>query len=375
MNILKPRVLHLIDSTGFYGAERVVVTLCRDMQKDAFSSYLGCIMSRGAELPEVGAVAKNLGITVLPVLQLNKFDWKSLKKIIAKQKINIIHCHGYKPSLLSFIAENYSGRRIIITCHLWTNATMRLKIYSFLESRIMRYVQAVVAVSDEIKENIVKTVVNPAKVRVIFNGIEVEKWQKDTSFDCLDYRKSLGLRYDSHIIGLFGRLYAQKGHKYIFQTLSQLQNKKIELICVGDGPLKGELQQLARQLDIADRVHFLGFRKDVQNLLELTDLFVMPSLDEGLPMAMLEAMAMEKTVIATSVGAIPCVIENGLDGVLISSGSVEDLTVAVKNLIDDDCQRKMIGRNARSKVMSKYSSIVMSRQYCEIYRRMCRIAN
>lgn len=371
----KPRALHLIDSSGFYGAERVVVTLCRDMQKDGFSSYLGCIMSHGAELPEVGVVAKNLGVTVLPVLQSNKFDWKSLKKIIAEHEINIIHCHGYKPSLLSFMAEGFAGKRIIITCHLWTNATMRLKIYSFLESRIMRQVQTVVAVSNEIKDNIVKTGVRSAKVRVIFNGIEVGKWQKDTSFVCKAYREKLGLRHDSVILGLFGRLYAQKGHKYIFQTLSQLQNRNIELICVGDGPLKGELQQLARQLEIADRVHFLGFRKDVQNLLELTDLFVMPSLDEGLPMAMLEAMAMEKTVIATSVGAIPCVIENGHDGVLIPSESVEDLTVAVKNLIDDDGQREMIGRNARSKVISKYSSIVMSRQYCEIYRRMCRIAN
>ena len=365
---MQPRILHLIDSSGFYGAERVVVTLCSEIQKNSLTPLLGCIMAQNSELPKIGIVAKDLGIEVLSVLQASKFDWQSVRKIIDVHDIDIIHCHGYKPSLLSFIAEGFSGRRIIITCHLWTNATMRLKVYAFLESLIMRRVRYVVAVSSAIEEIITTTGVESSKVKLIFNGIEIHKWQRDDLLDCPNYRKRLGLRQDSKILGLFGRLYAQKGHRYLLHALAQIKDKKIELICVGDGPLKHELQQLAEKLGIGDIVHFLGFRSDVKNLLQLADLFVMPSLDEGLPMALLEAMAMEKAVVVTPVGAIPSVIEDGYDGVFVPSKSVEELREAIIDLLDAPDRIGIIGRNARGKVIKRFSSEVMTCSYLEIYR-------
>ncbi len=88
------KILHLIDSSGFYGAENVIITLCKQMKKTNFIPILGCIMSRKAELPEVGVVAKTYGIQVLPVLQSTKFDWWNLRKLLREHNVSLIHCHG-----------------------------------------------------------------------------------------------------------------------------------------------------------------------------------------------------------------------------------------------------------------------------------------
>lgn len=362
----------MIDSSGFYGAERVIVTLCDKLKGTAFPPILGCIMAQRAELPEVGTIARDLGIEVVPMVQANKLDWRCIKEMIHFYDISIIHCHGYKPTLLSYIAEGFSGQRIVITCHLWTNATFRLKIYAFLESLIMRRIHKVVAVSEAIKDDIVRIGVKDSKVDVIFNGIDLEKWQKDENLNILQYKKQLGLKEDTVVLGLFGRLYKQKGHEYLFHALSLIKTKKIELICVGDGPLKQELQQLVDRFDIKNIVHFLGFRHDVKSLLQITDLFMMPSLDEGLPMALLEAMAMEKAVVVTPVGAIPSVIEDRHDGVFVLPKSANDLADTITNLLDDPTKMKVIGRNAKEKVIQKFSSKVMVAGYLGIYREIAR---
>jgi len=364
------KVLHLIDSSGFYGAENVIVTLCRHAKDTTFEPILGCIVAREADLPEVGVVAKNLSIRVVPVFQSMKFDWWNLRKVISTQDINIIHCHGYKPSVLSFLAERMSGKRIIITCHLWTDETLRLKIYAFLESLIMRRVKFVVAVSNTIKTTILKKGVRRNDIDVIFNGIDLEKWQPIENFNKLHYKKKIGLKNDTLVLGLFGRLNEQKGHKYLFEATANLNEEGIEVICVGDGPLVQDLKSLRKQLMLDDSVHLLGYRDDVRELLEITDIFLMPSLDEGLPMALLEAMAMRKPVVVTPVGAIPSVVSDRIDGILVPTGKVEELEEAILHLIKDSTLRDYLGKNAREKIVKQFSGDVMATKYLEKYRAM-----
>lgn len=365
------KVLHLIDSSGFYGAERVIITLCRAMTHHPdFHPILGCIVSKKSALPEVGVIAEKNGIEVIRIVQDVKFDWWNLKKIIKAHAIDIIHTHGYKPSVLALWAEGFSGARLIITCHLWTNATFKLMIYAVMESLIMRAAHRVVAVSGAIKENIGKMGVPGDKVEVIFNGIDLENWQPDASLNVDEYKKQLGFVPDTIILGLFGRLYEQKGHAYLFHALSKIQKHNIELLCVGDGPLAFELKKLAAQLGLASRIHFLGFRSDVKELLQITDLFVMPSLDEGLPMALLEAMAMAKAIVVTPVGAIPLIIDDGLNGVLVSRGNIDELTNVIIALTSSPDQMAFIGNNAQKKVKQQFSGEAMTASYLAIYHGM-----
>ena len=365
------RVLHLIDSSGFYGAERVIITLCRSMtQHPNFQPIIGCIVGNDSPLPEIGVVAKENGIEVIPITQSVKFDWWNIKKVIKSRSIDIVHTHGYKPSVLAYCAKGFSGKQILITCHLWTNATFKLRIYAFLESLIMRAVHKVVAVSDAIKEDIGKMGVPDNKLEVIFNGIDLEKWQQDENLNIAEYKKQLGLSLDATILGLFGRLYGQKGHQYLFQALAQTAKNKIELICVGDGPLEPELKRLTAQLGLENRIHFLGFRSDIKELLQITDLFVMPSLDEGLPMALLEAMAIGKAIITTPVGAIPSVIDDNYSGMLVPPKSINDLAHAINRLRTHPDQVVLLGHNAQEKVRHKFSSETMTARYLSLYQDM-----
>lgn len=364
------KILHLIDSSGYYGAENVIINLCKQMKNTNYVPILGCIVSRSDDLPEVGVVAREYGIQVIPVVLTTKFDLWNLRKLIKNHNIEIIHCHGYKSSILSFLAEGMNGKRIIITCHLWTNETLRLRLYAFLESFVMKRVSILVAVSETIKSAISRMGIKRDCISVIHNGIDMEKWQKLHNFNKLMYKKKIGLKEGSIIVSLFGRLNLQKGHKFLFEAISGLNGNNIEVICLGDGPLRQDLEVLSRKLSINHNVHFLGFRNDVEELLEITDIFVLPSLDEGLPMALLEAMAMGKPVVATPVGAIPTVIKNKKNGILAQAGSVSSLKEALQTVIKDPNLRQCLGNNARETVVNKYSSKKMTEKYLEKYKEM-----
>jgi hypothetical protein len=122
------RVLHLIDSSGLYGPESVIMTLSRGMLGTNFLPLVGCFVTSGGEPPEIASTAAEVGIEVLLVNQSRIFDWWTLRSIIKQNKIDIIHCHGYKGSVLAYIAEGFRANRIIVTCHRWSRETLRLKI-------------------------------------------------------------------------------------------------------------------------------------------------------------------------------------------------------------------------------------------------------
>jgi glycosyltransferase involved in cell wall biosynthesis len=236
----------------------------------------------------------------------------------------------------------------------------------------MRKVKKVVAVSDPIREELTNYGIKKDKVNVIFNGIELKTWCNEKWNDENKFKMRIGLRKESFVLGLFGRLYDQKGHEFLFRSLGILKKDNIELICVGDGPLKARLKKLSEQLGLDQNIHFLGFRNDIKRLLNITDIFVMPSLDEGLPMALLEAMAMGKAIIATPVGAIPNVISHGTNGIIVPTRSISDLADAIKNLISNPERIDILGKSARETAIEKFSSDAMVEQYINLYKDMIR---
>ncbi len=359
------RILHLIDSSGFYGAENVIISLCKELRHTDFQPVLGCIIPENSSLPEVGLVAEKHGIEVIPIQQTTKYDWQHLKQTIKTARIDLIHAHGYKASVLSFLAENMRGNRILITCHLWTNDTFLLRIYAFLEAIVMKKARTVVAVSETIRDAIESRPFGRQHVTVIWNGIDLEEWSPGTA-DRITKKQTLGLREDSLVLGLFGRLTKQKGHEYLFRALTDIK-ADVELICVGDGPLLENLKNTAKRAGLTN-IHFLEYRKDVKELLEITDIFVMPSLDEGLPMALLEAMAMGKAVIASRVGAIPSTITHEKDGILIAPHDVTNLRDAIIRLAESPSLRQQLGANARHTIQHHFSSKIMTRHYITQYQ-------
>jgi glycosyltransferase involved in cell wall biosynthesis len=173
------------------------------------------------------------------------------------------------------------------------------------------------------------------------------------------------------VIGIVGRLARQKGHAFLFAAARGILEKFLgtRLIVIGEGPDRKQLEDLAKDLGIAGSVCFAGYRGDMPSVYAGLDLMVMPSLDKGLAMTLLEVMAAKRAVIASAVGAVPEVIEHGQTGLLVEPGNADDLEQAISMLLNDTSLRNRIAQNARQSV-ARFSSDLMARKYLDFYQRM-----
>jgi glycosyltransferase involved in cell wall biosynthesis len=372
--ISQVRVLHLIDSGGLYGAESVVLNLSTGLTRKDHHSVIGCFSYKGKNKPDIAAKAQSLGLETVVFELKNKHDFFSLPKMATyckKNNIGLIHSHGYKPSLLCLALKLFYGIPYVVTCHLWFVRNTRLRIYVFLEKISMLFASRVIGVSEEITGQLKKAGINSSKLKTILNGIDVEATPTAKPYDEVRLRAELGLRNDSFIFGSLGRLTEQKDYGTFLRAAAELLNNRQdpEFIIAGNGELQADLTALSQKLGIEDRFHFLGFRDDKKTLLKLIDVFVLSSLDEGLPIAMLEAMAMSLPVIVTKVGGIPKVIQNGENGILIEKENSVQLAEAMLLLINDDHMRESLGNSAFSTVRDKYSNDRMTAEYIEEYQK------
>jgi glycosyltransferase involved in cell wall biosynthesis len=191
------------------------------------------------------------------------------------------------------------------------------------------------------------------KLFVIPNGIEPEVFQRVSRTEA---RTHLGIEENTPVIGFVGRLEPQKGLSYLIEAVAQLIRDWPTLMCivVGDGSLRSSLQRQAIQLDVKDKVHFLGYRPDVPALLPAFDIFVLPSLYEGLPYTILEAMAAGIPVIATDVAGTRDVVRDGETGLLVPPGDVPALREAIRQIFDNQELKSKLAQAGRQIVVHDF---------------------
>lgn len=371
----KMRILHLIDSGGLYGAENVIINLSIGLRKNDCDSIIGCFTYKDGIESEVGSRAKSLEVETVFFRLRNKIDLTCVTKIASyfkKNNISVVHSHGYKPSLICLLMKIFYNIPYVVTCHLWYIRNVRLLVYAFVEKISMLFAENVIGVSEEIVNNLEKARVPRKKLRLIDNGIDTELYSKIEIIDEQKLRYELGLKKDSLIIGSLGRLTEQKDYKTFVRAAAEVlkEREDVEFIIAGEGHLRSELVSLSKLLGIEHRFHFLGFRNDKMNMLRLMDIFVLSSLDEGLPIAMLEAMAARLPVVATRAGAIPKVIKNGENGMLIEKGDFKQLKESFVLLINDDKKRATFGKKAYNTVKKRYSNDQMAAKYMDVYKEI-----
>jgi glycosyltransferase involved in cell wall biosynthesis len=208
------------------------------------------------------------------------------------------------------------------------------------------------------------------KIRVIDNGISLERFKKLGETE--NRKNQLGFEEKIRMIGTIGNLGTEKGHIYLLEAAKQILDvvKDLKFVIIGNGQLRKQLEEKSEELGIKEHVIFMGQRKDIPELLMAMDIFVLPSIKEGLPIALLEAMAAKRPVIATRVGAIPKVIENKDVGVLVEPKDITGLRDAVVNLINDPERRSLLAREGFRKVCSDFSSDEMGKQYLKLYKEI-----
>lgn len=367
------KIAHMISSAGFYGAEQMVLTLALQQQKQGYEVMLCVFENSDNPHLEIFRTAKenNLSAHVFPCK--GKCDMRTLRTLrafIRKNRFEIIHSHGYKSNFYAFFAGFGLQTKLVTTAHTWYSTNSKMKIYEFIDKKIIRFFDAVIAVSQPLLDEIIRSGVAQDKVSFIRNGIDVNRFRKSENKDM--FKREFNLRNLWPLLGVIARLAEDKGHSYLFTVIAKLRISypDLRLIVVGGGPLKDELEKKVSSSGLQKHVIFTGIRKDIPVILKALDIFVLPSLKEGLPIALLEAMAAEKPVVATSVGAIPSVISDGKNGVLAEPGDSESLYAALSNLLSDKEKCRIYAQAARKKVVEEFSDENMTKEYLSLYDKL-----
>jgi glycosyltransferase involved in cell wall biosynthesis len=370
------RVLHFVESGGLYGAENVILNLSLEMQRSgAYEPIVGCIIQDRQEVPALCEAARSKGIrTELfyiknVLLPLHYIGFLRRLKAVSP---DIIHCHGYKPTVYAYLASRIRGISLTATCHLWyvddrSPRTMRWLIR--LEKILYRRFPMVFAVSPAIRDTLLSIGMSELRVRVVNNGISLPDYEVDKTVDVRQIAGRIGIEKEICIVNV-GRLTHQKSQKTIVDAAQILRSwgRCYQFIIAGDGELRDELQLYIAQRDLCDYVKLVGFTDRIVDLFQVATVFVLPSRDEGMPMSLLEAVACRVPVIATNVGAVASLIKHRISGLLIPVENPIELAAAIEEIVENPAQSKSFSEEAYRMLASTYSSDAMFKEYDRCYR-------
>ena len=362
----RPRRLLLVaDSLDVGGAERHVVGLGGAIVRAGYAVTVACSIAGPLTLP-----AQQAGLTVRPLLShLVKrrlslvFAWR-LARLVRQERFDLVHAHMYASAAASALATLATNVPLVLTEH--SEARWRTGQARWLSRRIYRRAAHVIAVSNRIRRRLIdEDGVPPTRITVIPNALSpLPARDSDLALSVLAGEPA------GPIVGLIARLQPEKGVTYFLEAAARVAQEVPEarFVVVGDGPLRHELARLAEQLGIHERVHFLGFQVEAPALVGAFDVLVVPSLSEGTPLVILEAMAAGVPVVASAVGGIPEQITHGREGLLVRPGDSSAFGAAILSLLRNPEWARRLGEAGRQRVADCFSHDRMVRQTEAVYR-------
>ena len=330
------RILELRSVRGTGGGpEKTILFGAARADRQRFSVTV-CYLRDGRDRTfGVNRRAESLGIDYVEVVERRSFDprvWPALKRIVRERAIDIVHAHEYKTDLLALLLARSEGTIPLATAHGWTGHSRRERLlYYALDKQLLRAFPLTIAVSSEIRSELLRHHASPDRVRVVLNGIDHRAFRRDRSAESTA-RDDLGVSPDDIVIGTIGRLEPQKRLDLLIRACAALRDRwpGLRLFIAGDGSERGALLELAARLLPAHACRLLGHRLDVGSLHHVFDVFVQSSAYEGTPNAVLEAMALETPLVATAAGGTSEIVEDGVHGLIVPCGDVGALTAAIE---------------------------------------------
>jgi glycosyltransferase involved in cell wall biosynthesis len=361
------RVLHVNDKLSMDGINpsSCAILLCEWIQhlnRDRFRATV-CTLR---ESDPGGELLQQHGITV-HYFGFGKYSFQNIKGIVSlieKENADIVHLHGYSSANFGRIAARKKGIFNIVHEH----AVLSVLPHQYAADLLLRYyTDAAVAVSGSVKDFMIKGRSIPAsKISIISNGIRLDKFQKCGQATLHKKRLELGIPEGFWVIGTVTRLRKEKGNEYFIRAIPSLLQEfsNLYFIIVGDGPLRGSLEALARDLNVSTHVRFLGFRKDVAELMSMFDINVIPSLSEGFPLSLVEAMSVGNAIVATKVGGMNEIARDEETVVFVRPRSPSEISRTVASLLVNPDQATKLSMAARqaSKRFSIEASAASLRQ-------------
>ena len=396
MNPTNPKVLHIIDSGGLYGAEVMLLSLLSEQVKLGLDPTIASIGEKRIKEKPIEAEILKRDFKVKKFRMrpgLNYLGTMEILRFAHKEGFHILHSHGYKGNILfGLLPRKLRKIPMVTTLHGWTstNGFSKMRLYEWLDRKSLKYIDSVVLVSNAMKYQPKLKDLKDINFHVIPNGIPIpenrinesikQRFNQSQTQETQATQQTQATRnLDSDIldfclkgftIGSIGRLSAEKGYKYLIEALRLLINEGLDarLTIIGEGYEREYLERSAAQSDLSNRVLMPGYREDAKQYLPFLDVYAIPSLTEGLPLTLLEAMQAKVPIVASKVGGIPEVLDNGRSGLLVKPCKPDAFAEAISLLSSDKNLAKQMTNIAYQQVTTHYASKNMALGYLDIYK-------
>jgi glycosyltransferase involved in cell wall biosynthesis len=349
-----------------YGAEAVILNMSHTLNQGAHSSVIGVFSNSANPNLQLHEAATKQGIESHLIQcngQIDRTVATSIRELVARTDTDVVHAHGYKADIYTYFALRNSKTPFVSTCHTWYDNNPLVTLYGVADRMVLRNFAEVVAVSEEVKQRLLKAGVREGKIHVVRNGIDLRPFDAATP----------SLRGNSGdqppIVGLVGRLSVEKGVDIFIRAaalvLAELPSTRF--VVVGDGQDRHKLESLIDELKVRENVSMLGRRDDMPSVYASLDIMVSASRQEGLPIAILEGMASSRPLIATPVGDVPTVVLDDRTGMMVPPEDPSLLAAQIVALLRDSAKRDRLGAAARKLIEDEFSADRMTADYLKVY--------
>lgn len=346
------------------GAETYLYNLL-DNPKENVNFFVICD-HEGANHKEIVNRCSNVEI----IRMKNIFDIKAAMKVAKYCKdndIHIIQTHFLRENYIGVLSKIFNPRvKVVWTAHLIAENNRVIKLFNRAFSK---FVDKVISVSKAVKTSLIKNGISPEKIKVIYNGVDTDYF-KPMENDSI--RKELNIGENTLVLTTISRFNEEKGHYFLIQGIKELTKHitDFKVLLVGEGEEQSFIKEKVKEHNLKDYVLFLGYRKDIPEILAATDIYVSPSKKEAISFSIIEALSCGVPVVATEVGGVPEIFEKGNGGILIPFGDKDSFVRAIVELRDNNLYYNQIKSNCRDIVLKNFSQLKMLEEtynlYCEL---------
>jgi glycosyltransferase involved in cell wall biosynthesis len=359
-------ILFITNHLNVGGITSYALTLCRGLKKLGHNVY---VASSGGDcltrFTEEGIIFIPIPIRTKSEINIFKIGlsfFRLLKEIQEKQ-IRIVHTNSRVTQVLGCLLKAWFSLAHVTTWHGFFRPRWSRRIFPCWADRT-------IAISEPVKGHLINDFKAKVEyIRLVHNGIDLEKIKLKEPLSRSEVKLKLGLK-DGPVVGIIARLSDVKGHVYLIRAMKTVLKAfpDAQLLLVGEGRMEPELVRLSKELEISDKVVFIPKARDIAELLYIMDVFVMPSLKEGLGLGLMEAMAGSKAVVGSAVGGIKSLIQDKENGLLVPPGDVSGLAEAIQELLKDPARSAIMGNKARIFINQNFSLEKMLQQTIEVYQ-------
>ncbi len=390
----KLNIMQIILNLDIGGAQEVVRTLVKHLASEDCKPIV-CTFQDGLLRQDIEALgikveilpARRYSVLAFPLFVVDMIRiWRSLTRLIEKYDIDVVQTHllrsldflvlllryttRLRAVLWTFHSANFALTEVHLSKYKWL-VKPKNYVHHLLYRLASRLVDGFIAVSDEVRTAMIE-IIGPIQGRIVVmrNGVDVKRYGR--SVDKTLVRSRLGLGADARLIAMVGTLKEVKGHRYMVEAMTSIapQHPDVHALFIGDGPLKRELQAQVEKVSLDTHIHFLGNRSDVPELLAASDFFALPSLWEGLSMALLEAMTTGLPIVASEVSGTVGAITPNETGLLVPPGDSQQLAEAIEQLLTNPKQAQAMGAAARRLVEIEFSAQKQADEHLALYYRL-----